>query len=181
MAYPIKTKRGDEDAAKAQKYLGKNYKDGGRVKDDSGTNIHISINAAPKPGGGPGGPPDPALAAALAQAAAPPTMPPPGMAGAPPDPSMMGGAPPMGAGAGQGPIAMRRGGRVNKPTGGETSAASKTKGDKVKMTHAPIPPPARKAKGGGAGYPQLTNESGGGYGGLGRIRKAQIAAKNHEK
>ncbi len=189
MSYPIKTKRGEEDAAKVNKYLGrKNYKDGGAVKDDKGTNIHISINAAPKPGpGGIGGPPDPALASALAQAAAPPPMPPPGMAGPPGmDPSMMGGGPPPPMGGGAGPISMRRGGRVRKGTGepdaddkgGESTGRSKTNGDKIRPTHAPVPPPARKKDGGSTSYPQLTNESGGGYGGLGRLRKSRIAASH---
>ncbi len=168
MAYPIKTERGDKDSAKAQKMLGK-YKDGGAVK-DTGTNIHISINAAPKPGaGGAGGPPDPALASALAQAAAPP---PPPMGGPPPDMGMGGmGGPPMGPGAGPGPIAMRRGGRV-----AESSAGSKTKGDKFRPVHKTDTVPAKKSHGGGVA--QLTNASGGASGGLGRIKKSENAARD---
>lgn len=118
MSYPIKTKRSDDDSARARKVLG--YKDGGAVKrhEDSGTNIHISIGSnLPKPGGMGMPPPDPgALASALAQSAQPP-MPPPGM----PPPDMSGGMPPpspLGPGAGPGPIAMRRGGRARKASGG---------------------------------------------------------------
>lgn len=172
MSYPIKTERGDKDTAKAHKMLGK-YKDGGAVK-DTGTNIHISINAAPKPGG-PGGTPDPALASALAQAAAPP---PPPMGGMPP-PDMGMGAPPMGMGpgAGPGPIAMRRGGRVkNSPSGGETSAASKTRGDKFRPDHKTDTVPARKSHGGGV--LQLHNKDGGSGSGPGRLKKTSNEARS---
>lgn len=166
MSYPIKTKRGDDDSAKANKMLGK-YKDGGAVKD--GTNIHISINAAPKPPAA-SGMPDPALASALAQAASPPPPPmgaPPDMGGPP-----MGAGPQMGPGMGPGPIAMRRGGKVtNKPSGGETSAASKTRGDKIRPVHKTDTVPAKKSHGGVA---QLT---GGGGGGTGRLKKARDEAR----
>jgi hypothetical protein len=187
MAYPIKTKRGEEETAKARKYLG--YKDGGAVKDDKGTNIHISINAAPKPPGGPGGPPDPALAAALAQAATPP-MPPPMPPGAGPmGAGPMGAGPmPMGGAGGPGPIAMRRGGRVGKAKGtgepdaddkgGESTARSKTNGDKIHPVHKIESNPAKKAGGGSVSYPQLTNQSGGAEGGLGRLRKSAVAASH---
>lgn len=170
MSYPIHTKRGDESTAKAHKMLG--YKDGGRVKDDGGTNIHISINgtgAKPTPAGA-----DPsALMGALAQAASPPPPPDPtaGMGG----PGMGMGAPPIGPGAGPGPIAMRRGGRVKKSA--ESKAHSKTLGDKIRPTNAPVPPPAKKASGGGVA--QLTNASGGAGGGLGRIKKSQNESRNH--
>lgn len=150
MAYPIQTRRGDEDTARAHKMLG--YKNGGRVKsDEGGTNIHIEINGTPaKTNTGP----DPAMLGALAQAAQPP----------PPPPMPMGGGPDMGGpglggpGAGPGPIAMRRGGRV-----AESSAARTAK------------PGQKLARGGVA---QLTNsgpDAGGAGGGHGRLRKASIA------
>jgi hypothetical protein len=134
---------------------------------------------------------------------APPPGPPPmgGMPGAGPG----GPPPPMGPGAGPGPIAMRRGGRAKKDWGGAvakdsseasgaplpkagtrgaplhraqggrtqggiTSAQSQTDGDKIHPDHGTDTSPARKARGG-----QLTNQSGGGGGGLGRLRKAQVA------
>lgn len=173
MAYPIKTDRGEKDTAKAHKMMG--YKQGGAVK-DAGTNIHISINAA-KPPGAPGGDmPNPALASALAQAAQPP-MPPPAPMGGPPDMGGGMGGPPLGPGAGPGPIAMRRGGKVtNKPSGGETSAATKTRGDKIYPVHKTDTKPARKSSGGGVA--QLTNASGGAGGGGGRLKKAHDEARS---
>jgi hypothetical protein len=79
---------------------------------------------------------------------------------------------------------MRRGGRVRNAEpdaddkGGESTGRSKTNGDKIHPVHKTESNPAKKAKGGGVSYPQLTNQSGGAEGGLGRLRKSAIAASH---
>lgn len=172
MAYPIRVKRHEDDRAKAESYIS-GRKHGGRVQhksDDDGNmshNIHIVVNGQPKP---------PDLGALAGAMPPPPPLPAgPGPLGAGAGP-MPGPVPPGGPGIGPGPIAMRRGGKV-KGTPGITSAQSKTNGDKFKPDHREESCPAPKKAGGGVR--QLTNESGGAGGGLGRLRKARVVARSH--
>lgn len=92
---PYSTARETRDAERVDKVLGR--KSGGRVAEDSDTNIHIEVNASPKeqdaePTAGPIPPPPPL-----------PMAPPPGSG---PLPGLGGG----GLGGGGGPIGLKRGG-----------------------------------------------------------------------
>lgn len=155
------TKRSKEREDRVHKMTG--YKRGGAVKDDEGNNnIHITINAKPTPD------PSAGLGALAGMGGGPPPPPPPAM---PPPP--MPGNPvtgmPGGMGAGPGPIAMRRGGRVKKNA--ESSARSKTDGDKFIPDKRVESNPPKKADGGGVR--QLSTKDGGSESGPGRLAKAR--------
>jgi hypothetical protein len=75
---------------------------------------------------------------------------------------------------------MRRGGAA-KSRSAESSAASRTVGDKFYPDHHDESIPARHARGGKVSEKgQLTNSSGGAGGGLGRLRKAGITTHEHD-